>query len=111
MFRKKKDADRSRRDLVAIAVDTCRRGGSVELPDLGGPGRVCGGTAGRGRFALRSHACGLEKKKPRDERGFDRPDRWRGTIWGFREDPVVQIQRGGLDFVPQDALLWGSPLN
>ena len=68
------------------------------MPDLGGPGHVCGGTAGWGRFALRSHAGGLEKKKPRDERGFDRPDRWRGTIWGVREDPVARVQRGRIDF-------------
>ena len=25
----------------------------------------------------------LGKEKPRDERGFDRPDRWRGTTWGI----------------------------
>ena len=31
----------------------------------------------------------LGKEEARDERGFDRPDRWRGTTWGDREDPVV----------------------
>ena len=34
----------------------------------------------------------LGKEEARDERGFDRPDRWRGTTWGDR-GAIAQFER------------------